>query len=239
MSAINIQDPLAAEAEAESQPKQTDNLASTSQATTAPSTPSLPPLTRVPNFQTDTQSITSTTSTSASILSSAAETVLGKVESLAPPAVTEAAHELASTIFETKDNILEDTPANTTFSHVLAATHDTETVDGELKVHHQTHQELDWEDTTDVESFDDNTKDSEPFGKPSLDEEEYWALIRRFNKQMNSVRVIHDREPPGDLDLNISDEEEFSPDKLRSIMERIYTTIVSFLPTSELLETGG
>jgi hypothetical protein len=33
--------------------------------------------------------------------------------------------------------------------------------------------------------------------------------------------------PPGGLDLNIADEEEFSPDKLRSNIERLYMTIVS------------
>jgi len=32
--------------------------------------------------------------------------------------------------------------------------------------------------------------------------------------------------PPGGLDLNIADEEEFSPDKLRSNLERLYMTIV-------------
>jgi hypothetical protein len=33
---------------------------------------------------------------------------------------------------------------------------------------------------------------------------------------------------PGGLDLNIADEEEFSPDKLRANVERLYMTIVSF-----------
>ena len=33
--------------------------------------------------------------------------------------------------------------------------------------------------------------------------------------------------PPGGLDMNIADEEEFSPDKLRSNIERLYMTIVS------------
>ena len=31
--------------------------------------------------------------------------------------------------------------------------------------------------------------------------------------------------PPGDLDLNVADEEEFSPDKLRANLERLYMTI--------------
>lgn len=30
---------------------------------------------------------------------------------------------------------------------------------------------------------------------------------------------------PGDLDLNIADEDDFSPDKLRSTVERIYMTV--------------
>lgn len=31
---------------------------------------------------------------------------------------------------------------------------------------------------------------------------------------------------PGNLDLNIADEEEFSPDKLRANLERLYTTAI-------------
>ena len=31
---------------------------------------------------------------------------------------------------------------------------------------------------------------------------------------------------PGNLDLNIADEEEFSPDKLRANLERLYTTVI-------------
>lgn len=35
---------------------------------------------------------------------------------------------------------------------------------------------------------------------------------------------------PGGLDLNIADDEEFSPDKLRSNIERLYmTVIISFI----------
>lgn len=37
---------------------------------------------------------------------------------------------------------------------------------------------------------------------------------------------------PGGLDLNIADEEEFSPDKLRANVERLYMTMVSFRSTS-------
>lgn len=31
---------------------------------------------------------------------------------------------------------------------------------------------------------------------------------------------------PGNLDLNIADEEEFSPDKLRANIERLYMTVI-------------
>lgn len=31
---------------------------------------------------------------------------------------------------------------------------------------------------------------------------------------------------PGGLDLNVADEEEFSPDKLRSNVERLYMTVI-------------
>jgi hypothetical protein len=43
--------------------------------------------------------------------------------------------------------------------------------------------------------------------------------------------------PPGGLDMNIADEEEFSPDKLRANIERLYMTIVSLKPNmSAVLE---
>ncbi|CZS92139.1 uncharacterized protein RAG0_02633 [Rhynchosporium agropyri] len=57
-----------------------------------------------------------------------------------------------------------------------------------------------------------------------LPNEELWTLIRRFNKQMYHVKALI--EPPlGGLDLNIADEEEFSPDKLRANIERLYMTV--------------
>ncbi|KAL5316499.1 hypothetical protein ACEPPN_015547 [Leptodophora sp. 'Broadleaf-Isolate-01'] len=57
-----------------------------------------------------------------------------------------------------------------------------------------------------------------------LSNEELWTLIRRFNKQMYHVKALP--EPPlGGLDLNIADEEEFSPDKLRANIERLFLTV--------------
>lgn len=58
-----------------------------------------------------------------------------------------------------------------------------------------------------------------------LDNEELWTLIRRFNKQMYHVKATT---APllGGLDLNIADEDEFSPDKLRANVERLYMTVI-------------
>ncbi|KAL2752393.1 hypothetical protein ACRALDRAFT_1065534 [Sodiomyces alcalophilus JCM 7366] len=58
-----------------------------------------------------------------------------------------------------------------------------------------------------------------------LSNEDLWALIRRFDKQIFHVKSIP--EPPlGGLDLNIAEEEEFSPDKLRAHVERLYMTVI-------------
>ena len=58
-----------------------------------------------------------------------------------------------------------------------------------------------------------------------LPNEELWTLVRRFNKQIYHVKATHG---PllGGLDLNIADEDEFSPDKLRSNVERLYMTVI-------------
>jgi hypothetical protein len=59
---------------------------------------------------------------------------------------------------------------------------------------------------------------------------ELWTLIRRFNQQIYHVKEIHTT-PPGGLDLNIADEDEFSPDKLRCNVERLYMTVIVGLMT--------
>lgn len=58
-----------------------------------------------------------------------------------------------------------------------------------------------------------------------LDNEELWTLIRRFNKQIYHVKATT---APllGGLDLEIADEDEFSPDKLRANVERLYMTVI-------------
>ncbi|KAK7712745.1 hypothetical protein SLS57_007699 [Botryosphaeria dothidea] len=61
-----------------------------------------------------------------------------------------------------------------------------------------------------------------------LGNEELWMLVRRFNKQIYHVKE-YPHPVPGNLDLNIADEEEFSPDKLRANVERLYMTVVYFI----------
>lgn len=58
-----------------------------------------------------------------------------------------------------------------------------------------------------------------------LNNEELWTLVRRFNKQMYHVKSTS---APllGGLDCNIVDEDEFSPDKLRANVERLYMTVI-------------
>lgn len=58
-----------------------------------------------------------------------------------------------------------------------------------------------------------------------LSNEDLWTLVRRFNKQMYHVRATN---APllGGLDMNIVEDEEFSPDKLRANLERLYMTII-------------
>lgn len=58
-----------------------------------------------------------------------------------------------------------------------------------------------------------------------LGNEELWVLIRRFNKQIFEVKSI-DTVPLADLDMNIAENDVFSPEKLRAQLERLYMTIV-------------
>lgn len=68
----------------------------------------------------------------------------------------------------------------------------------------------------------------EDIAKPlvgGIDNEELWLLTRRFNKQIYHVKEVP-TDVPGNLDINIADEEEFSPDKLRANVERLYMTVI-------------
>ena len=58
-----------------------------------------------------------------------------------------------------------------------------------------------------------------------LPNDDLWTLVRRFNKQMYHVRATN-VSLLGGLDMNIVEDEEFSPDKLRANLERLYMTII-------------
>ncbi|KAJ3794438.1 hypothetical protein GGU11DRAFT_730253 [Lentinula aff. detonsa] len=59
-----------------------------------------------------------------------------------------------------------------------------------------------------------------------LDNEHLWVLVRRFNKQVYHFRRIPNP-PPGVLDCTSAiTSDSYSPDKLRSALERFYLTII-------------
>ncbi|KAJ5760536.1 hypothetical protein N7520_007692 [Penicillium odoratum] len=58
-----------------------------------------------------------------------------------------------------------------------------------------------------------------------LSNEDLWMLIRRFDKQVYNVKAVPDA-PMQKLDLTRSVDDEFSPDKLRTTLERFYTTVI-------------
>lgn len=58
-----------------------------------------------------------------------------------------------------------------------------------------------------------------------LENEELWTMVRRFNKQIFHVKSI-DEPPMANLDLNIADDEEFTPEKLRAQLERLYMVVL-------------
>ncbi|EPQ28282.1 uncharacterized protein PFL1_04109 [Pseudozyma flocculosa PF-1] len=58
-----------------------------------------------------------------------------------------------------------------------------------------------------------------------LKNESLWLLVRRFNKQTYRVKKV-DRTDATGLDCYISHDEQFSPDKLKSTLERLYISVV-------------
>ncbi|RVD85497.1 uncharacterized protein DFL_003818 [Arthrobotrys flagrans] len=101
-------------------------------------------------------------------------------------------------------------------SHALAAADQDVKGAAQLDHGHKEVKDLGWNDPTDQ------------IPKPlvgGLTNDELWTLIRRFNRQIYHVKAMP-RAPPGGLDLNIADDDEFSPDKFRSTLERFYMTVI-------------
>lgn len=63
-----------------------------------------------------------------------------------------------------------------------------------------------------------------------IDNEELWKILRRFDKQMYHVKAIPGQKrgpyPEREMDLVNAVDEEFSPDRLRSNIERLYINFV-------------
>ncbi|KAF3227119.1 hypothetical protein TWF106_010607 [Orbilia oligospora] len=101
-------------------------------------------------------------------------------------------------------------------SHALAAADQDVKGAAQFDHDHKEVKDLGWNDPTDQ------------IPKPlvgGLSNDDLWTLIRRFNKQIYHVKAMP-RAPPGGLDLNIADDDEFSPDKFRSTLERLYMTVI-------------
>jgi hypothetical protein len=62
---------------------------------------------------------------------------------------------------------------------------------------------------------------------------EQWSNSYKARAYKISQQTYHVKEmtapPPGGLDMNVADEDEFSPDKLRSSVERLYMTVVGYV----------
>lgn len=85
-----------------------------------------------------------------------------------------------------------------------------------------------WSDSPAVEVGDLgwNTESSQ-MARPIVEgvrNEQLWTILRRFNQQTFEVRQI-DKTTLKNLDMNIGEDEEFSPDKLRAHLERLYVTV--------------
>lgn len=58
-----------------------------------------------------------------------------------------------------------------------------------------------------------------------IDNHHLWTLMRRFDKFVFRVRSIGD-EPATTLDMDVADDDDFSPEKLRATMERLYVSVL-------------
>ncbi|PHH69015.1 hypothetical protein CDD80_7080 [Ophiocordyceps camponoti-rufipedis] len=57
-----------------------------------------------------------------------------------------------------------------------------------------------------------------------LDNDDLWTLMRRFDKFVFRVRSVGNV-PATTLDMDVADDDDFSPDKLRATIERLYVSV--------------
>lgn len=114
-------------------------------------------------------------------------------------------------------------PETPTASHALAGDHEAPTAATKMAA-----EQVSRQDEIEVKNLGWN-RDSDEEGPPrlvrGLRNEELWTLVRRFDKQIFHVKSI-DEPPLADLDLNVADDEDFSPDKLRAQLERLYMVVL-------------
>lgn len=141
----------------------------------------------------------------------------------ATPIMESASRASTSTNSNSVTSIMNTPTSSTSASHAPSDSHALASADDhELKGAVQTnHEEGEVRDM----GWNDHPSDVPTPLVGGLPNEELWTLVRRFNKQMYHVKATNDP-MLGGLDLNIVDEDDFSPDKLRSNVERLYMTVI-------------
>lgn len=110
-----------------------------------------------------------------------------------------------------------------TASHALAEDEDGPSIETKIAG-----EQVAQQDQTEAKNLGWNRRSGEGDTPPmvrGLGNEELWTLVRRFDKQIFHVKSI-DEPPLANLDLNVADDEEFSPDKLRAQLERLYMVVL-------------
>ncbi|KAF5581768.1 hypothetical protein FPANT_8792 [Fusarium pseudoanthophilum] len=70
----------------------------------------------------------------------------------------------------------------------------------------------------------------EDYAIDGIKNEDVWLLIRRFNKRVFHLKHAPNH-PEDEMDFNVADEEQFSPNKLRAQIERLYMEATTPLET--------
>ncbi|KAF4334709.1 hypothetical protein FBEOM_11449 [Fusarium beomiforme] len=69
----------------------------------------------------------------------------------------------------------------------------------------------------------------EDYAIDGIKNEDIWLLVRRFNKRVFHLKHVPNH-PDDELDFNVAEEEQFSPNKLRAQLERLYMgAIIGFI----------
>ncbi|KAF4947767.1 hypothetical protein FGADI_10161 [Fusarium gaditjirri] len=69
--------------------------------------------------------------------------------------------------------------------------------------------------------WDDDQIRPEDYAIDGIKNEDIWLLVRRFNKRVFHLKHAPDH-PEDEMDFNVAEEEQFSPNKLRAQIERLY-----------------